>query len=87
MKGCQSRPSLSRVPEKGLEKVRADQDNPCYNRRREVPTFTTIGSGASPAPVVIPTPIPPVMLWVIVDIGAALINAVIVLIVRTRRTV
>jgi len=41
----------------------------------------------APAPVVIPTPIPPVLLWTIVGIGALLIIAVIVLIVRTRRAV
>ncbi len=41
----------------------------------------------APAPIVIPTPIPPFLLWVVVGIGAALIIAVVVLIIRTRRAV
>jgi len=40
-----------------------------------------------PAPIVLPTPIPPALLWTIIGIGALLIIAVIVLIIRTRRPV
>jgi len=58
-----------------------------------VGTFTTLAEPAAPVepgpvePIVIPTPIPPAVLWTIVGIGAVLAIAVIVLIVRTRRVV
>ena len=51
------------------------------------PTPPVTVTQPAPAPLVIPTPIPPVLLWVIVGIGAALIIAVIILIVRTRRAI
>jgi len=83
-------------------RVMAYNGNKAVSRWSDIGAFTTITEpGApppsppppatvtqpAPAPIVIPTPIPPVLLWVIVGIGAALIIAVIVLIVRTRRAV
>ncbi len=83
-------------------KVMAYKGNDALSRWSDIGAFTTIEKAApappappppatvtqpAPAPVIMPTPIPPVLLWVIVGIGAALIIAVIVLIVRTRRAV
>jgi hypothetical protein len=64
-----------------------------------VGVFTTMGKAAPPpapppappAPppetIILPSPIPPFILWTIVGVGAALVIAVIILIVRTRRAV
>ena len=83
-------------------RVMAYNGNKAVSRWSDIGAFTTIEEpGApppplpppatvtqpAPAPIVIPTPIPPVLLWVIVGIGAALIIAVIILIIRTRRAV
>jgi len=83
-------------------KVMAYNGSKAISRWSDIGAFTTISepapAPASPAPpvtvtqpasapVVIPTPLPPVLLWTIVGIGALLIIAVVVLIVRTRRAV
>jgi len=82
-------------------KVMAYNGSKAISRWSDVGAFTTITKEVpspspappatvtqpAPAPVVIPTPIPPVLLWTIIGIGALLIIAVIVLIVRTRRAV
>jgi len=82
-------------------RVMAYDGSKAISRWSDVGAFTTMTEGVpapspappatvtqpAPAPVVIPTPIPPVLLWTIVGIGALLIIAVIVLIVRTRRAV
>jgi len=83
-------------------RVQAFKGTVSLSRWSDVGAFTTISEPApeppppappatvtqpAPAPIVLPTPIPPVLLWVIIGIGAALIIAVIVLIVRTRRAV
>jgi len=82
-------------------KVMAYNGSKAISRWSDVGAFTTITKEVpapspappatvtqpAPAPVVIPTPIPPVLLWVIVGIGALLIIAVIILIVRTRRVI
>jgi hypothetical protein len=83
-------------------KVRAMKGKEAVSRWSEVGTFTTISPAGPPPPppatvtepappppqpVILPTPIPPYILWIIVGIGAALIIAVIILIIRTRRAV
>jgi len=83
-------------------RVQAFKGTVALSRWSDVGAFTTIAEPAAepppppppatvtqpaPAPIVLPTPIPPVLLWVIIGVGAALIIAVIVLIVRTRRAV
>jgi hypothetical protein len=83
-------------------KVQAFKGTEAISRWSDVGAFTTIAEPAAPppsppppatvtqpapAPIVIPTPIPPALLWTIIGIGALLIIAVIVLIVRTRRAV
>ncbi|MFC2062485.1 WD40/YVTN/BNR-like repeat-containing protein [Chloroflexota bacterium] len=81
-------------------RVRALKGNDAISRWSEVSVFTTMEEGAdpptpvttittteAPPPVVLPTAIPPALLWTIIGIGALLIIAVIVLIVRTRRAV
>ncbi len=83
-------------------RVMAYKGNDAISRWSDIGAFTTIKTPApappapappatvtqpAPAPIVLPTPIPPALLWVIIGIGAALIIAVIVLIVRTRRPV
>ena len=82
-------------------KVMAYKGNDAISRWSDIGAFTTPEKAVpaltpappatviqpAPAPIVLPTPIPPVLLWVIVGIGAALIIAVIILIVRTRRVV
>jgi len=81
-------------------RVRALKGDDAISRWSEVAVFTTMEEPAAPttpvttttttqapAPIVLPTAIPPALLWTIIGIGAALIIAVIVLIVRTRRAV
>jgi len=82
-------------------RVMAYDGSKAISRWSDVGAFTTITKGVpapspappatvtqpAPAPVVLPMIIPPVLLWTIVGIGALLIIAVIVLIVRTRRAV
>jgi hypothetical protein len=84
-------------------RVRALKGDDAISRWSEVAVFTTMEEPAeppppptttiitsttqAPEPVVLPTAIPPALLWTIVGIGAALIIAVIILIIRTRRAV
>jgi hypothetical protein len=83
-------------------KVQAYKGNDALSRWSDIGAFTTVETAPppppapappatvtqpAPAPIVLPTPIPPALLWVIIGVGAALIIAVIVLIVRTRRPV
>ncbi len=82
-------------------RVMAYKGNTAISRWSDIGAFTTIEKAVAPpapappatvtqpasAPIVLPTPIPPALLWVIVGIGAALIIAVVVLIIRTRRPV
>jgi len=83
-------------------KVQAYKGTKALSRWSDVGAFTTIGPAPAPppspappatvtqpapAPIVLPTIIPPAVLWTIVGIGAILIIAVVVLIVRTRRAV
>ena len=83
-------------------RVMAYDGKKAISRWSDIGAFTTIEKAApgppappppatvtqpAPAPIVLPTPIPPALLWTIIGIGAILIIAVIVLIVRTRRPV
>jgi hypothetical protein len=79
-------------------KVQAYKGSEAISRWSDVSVFTTMSEPASPTPpvtvtqppppaTVIPTPVPQWALIAIIAIGAALIIAVIVLIVRTRRAV
>jgi len=82
-------------------KVMAYKGTVALSRWSDVGAFTTMEKAVAPpaptppatvtqpapAPIVLPTPIPPALLWTIIGIGALLIIAVIVLIVRTRRVV
>jgi hypothetical protein len=82
-------------------KVQAYKGTEALSRWSDVGAFTTMEKAVAPpsqpppatvtqpapAPIVLPTPIPPILLWVIIGIGALLIIAVIILIVRTRRAV
>jgi len=82
-------------------KVMAYKGTKAISRWSDIGAFTTLEKAVAPpapappatvtqpapGPIVIPTPIPPALLWTIIGIGALLIIAVIVLIVRTRRVV
>jgi len=82
-------------------RVMAYKGNDALSRWSDIGAFTSIEKAVAPptpappatvtqpapAPVIMPTPIPPALLWTIIGIGALLIIAVIVLIVRTRRVV
>ena len=80
-------------------KVQAYKGNKAVSRWSDVSVFTTMSEPPPPpppaptptltvepaTPIILPTPIPPALLWTIIGIGAVLIIAVIVLITRTRR--
>ena len=80
-------------------KVQAFKGNKAISRWSDVSVFTCKTEAAPPpppaptptltvqpaTPIILPTPVPPALLWTIIGIGAALIIAVIVLIARTRR--